>query len=144
MEQDILKYTTSQAGDMFRYLQGQTGGGEDYEYNGLVSGKYGNHAIFKLGDSYYNKIYIYVFNGRSYGRMSVIAYNEDKDIDGVLIFEAHFESLAPWSYTMYYDYWIVYRQLDALVMIINSLPTSDPHVAGRAWNSSGTLKISAG
>ncbi len=30
------------------------------------------------------------------------------------------------------------------VVMLNNLPTADPHVAGQAWNNAGTVKISAG
>jgi hypothetical protein len=29
-------------------------------------------------------------------------------------------------------------------IVVLSLPTSDPHVEGQLWNSSGTVKVSAG
>ena len=38
---------------------------------------------------------------------------------------------------------LVKRDTDGNVIIV-SLPTSDPHVVGALYNSSGTLKVSAG
>ena len=36
------------------------------------------------------------------------------------------------------------KTLSNAVVKMTNLPTSDPGVAGQLWNSSGTLKISAG
>lgn len=136
----ILKYETSQKDEFFHYLLDTYG--YNYNYDGNISGLYGENAYFNLDGVLYAKINIKILEGRATDT-GIIVYNESVQTDGVLIYE-RFGSAVIITDELYYPFWIEYVQNNALIMNIDGLPTYDPHVAGRAWNSGGTLRISAG
>jgi len=136
----ILKYETSQKDEFYQYLIDKYG--YNYNYNGNTSGLYGENVYFNLNGVLYSKIYIQINEGRA-TNSDIYVYNESVQTDGVLIYE-RMGSAVITVYELYYPYWIEYVQNNALIMNIDGLPTYDPHVVGRAWNSGGTLRISAG
>ena len=70
-------------------------------------------------------------------------YIEQKRNDGEIDFQCDNGSNGTQSYLKLNGSDVSVNILTQKVMMSN-LPTSDPSVAGQLWNSSGTLKVSAG
>ena len=140
IETTEAEFTTSQAEDCYNYLHNKLGG--DVELSGTVEQFWGTGRHLVLSGTIEIVRIRYRSNDGRNPSENLWGYDENDT-------EYHINSMSapgvsPGFYWLYYDMRIFYRLEDATVMSIENLPIADPHIAGRCWNSGGTLKISQG
>ncbi len=113
--------------------------GTSYNYDGPVSGIYGNHSYIRIGNKRYANLQIKILENRAVATYFYAYNNTD---DKIQIYSE--SGSVGVTVDMYYPFWIEYYQENALIAEFSNLPVADPHSVGVVWAQSGNLRVSEG
>lgn len=144
----ITHYTTSQAEAFVRYYCALAGGrGDDtdiFTVDTTVNALFGanNYIVLDDGARYTGRVLLKAFSSRNSHDSQMYIYPNGTE---VIIGGSYRDLFSPLTYYINYDYKQTYEITGATSLVFTgSLPSSDPHIAGRAWQADGYLRISQG